>query len=195
MGGHEGGEGGGKHEEEGGLGAIGTLMHWMGIGSHVAEGAKPWLEVGHLVHEGKGIFDALGHVGAAEAASVASKGTGGLLPYLGAVTGTIQAGVEGYEAYENFAKEGYHSDKAWTNVGGATLGAAGAAVTFIPGYGPLIGAGLAAGEMAADAGGWAMGKAFGKDAGFSSNQMVGNFIRGTFGDKSWGESVSNMVGG
>jgi hypothetical protein len=60
-------------------------------------------------------------------------------------------------------------------------------------------AALGAGEMATDAIGAGMGSAFGKDAGFSADSVVGGMARGMFGDKSWGDStrtaVSDALGG
>jgi hypothetical protein len=200
MSGPEGGHAQAEGEgEEPGLGGLGKFLHYMGAGTHVLEGigeAGSWIHTASEAMEGGGgIMKAIGAIGSETAEATAAAGTGGLLPYVGAVTGTLQAGIEGYNAYEEFSKEGYHSDNAWNSVGGSALGATGAAVTFIPGYGPLIGAALGAGELAADALGAGASAAFGKEAGFSASSMAGNFIRGTFGDKSMGEDLSNMVGG
>lgn len=175
--GHEGGEhGGGEHH--GPLGLMGHIAHYVGAGAHALHHPA----VHHaLEHAGK-----FGHAVAGP--------LGKALPYVGAVAGTAQAGIEGYEAYEAFKEGGAHSDKAWEKVGGSALGGAGAALSFTP-----YGAALGLGELAVDGLGALSGKVLGEDASFNSAQVVGGAIRGMVGDKSlgWqaGSAVSNALGG
>lgn len=172
---HAGGHGGEGH---GPLGFWGHLAHYVGAGSHALHHPA----VHHaLEHAGK-----FGHAVAGP--------LGKALPYVGAVAGTAQMGIEGYEAYEAFKHGGVHNDQAWEKVGGSVLGGAGAALSFTP-----YGAALGLGELAVDGLGALSGKVLGEDASFNSAQVVGGAIRGMVGDKSmgWkaGSAVSNALGG
>ena len=116
---------------------------------------------------------------------------GKALPGIGAGLSAVSGGLNLGLAINNFSKEGYHSDKAWNNVGGTILGGAGAATIACP----VAGMYLAAGEAVTDVAGEAAAWGFGKKAGFSADNVVGGLARGMFGDRSMGEDVSNALGG
>ena len=149
------------------------------LGDTLPTGMKLAGEVGETVEHGGGLLGDFG-----KAFGVA-----------GNVVSGISGAVNGYEAVEDFSKEGYHSDEAWDHVGGAILGGAGAATAALGPYAPIASAALGAGEIATDAVGAGMGAAFGKDAGFSADSVVGGMARGMFGDKSWGDSTRTAVAG
>ena len=125
-----------------------------------------------------------------------SHGWGKALPWIGAAHGLISGGLNAKLAADEFSEHGLHSDKAWDHVGGAYLGAAGATLSAT---GSPYAAPLALGEVLTDVAGSQAKNAFGEDAGFTADSVVGSWIRGTMGDEStgWqaGEAVSDVLGG
>ncbi len=137
---------------------------------------------------------------AAEAGEGALGGLGKALPFIGTGASVLSAGMNAFQMANDVKRDGgfanaYHDQEFYNHAGGTALGAAHAILPYIPVYGEAANLALTAGEVGANLGGQAAGWAFGKDAGFSADSIVGGGIRGMFGDQSMGEQARQGVTG
>jgi len=105
------------------------------------------------------------------------------IPYVGAALGTGQALYHGNEMLKHTdqADGGYANNQFYTEMGEATLGGAGAVASFCPAASLYLGAG----ELAVNGLGWASGKLFGDEYGFSAGSVVGAAEHGVKDAAQW----------
>lgn len=107
--------------------------------------------------------------------------------YAGPVADAESLGRHTYGAGCEFGRDDL--DAGWEHVGGAVNNIGSLATTGSP-LSPFF----TAYQLAMDGVGGALG-AYESDAGFNADQVTGEFLRGQFGDKSWGTDVAKAAQG
>ncbi len=125
---------------------------------------------------------------------------GKALPGIGTALSVASTGISALQMANDVKRDGgfanaYHDQEFYNHAGGTALGAAHTILPYIPVYGESANLALTAGELTADAGGWAAKGLFGDKAGFNAESVAGGLVRGMYGDQSLGEQARQGVTG